>query len=60
MLVGKLSQTVSVMAVLMHDQPCKWPRTSPGPGSSSPRRLSKNSPSKFISPCHQMACGFQA
>ena len=22
--------------------------------------LSKNSPSKFISPCHQMACGFQA
>ena len=24
------------------------------------RRLSKNSPSKFISPCYQMACGFQA
>ena len=28
--------------------------------SIDPRRLSKNSPSKFISPCHQMACGFQA
>ena len=25
-----------------------------------PRRLSKNSLSKFISPSHQMACGFQA
>ena len=23
------------------------------------RRLSKNSPSKFISPCHQMTCGFR-
>src|SRR5271166_3305451 len=27
---------------------------------SDHRRLSKNSPSKFLSPCHQMACGFQA
>ncbi len=28
--------------------------------SERARRLSKNSPSKFISPCHQMACGFHA
>ena len=35
-----------------------WP--SPSPGKSFARRLSKNSPSKFISPCHQMTCEFQA
>ena len=29
-------------------------------GRRSTRRLSKNSLSKFISPSHQMACGFQA
>src|SRR5271166_3302249 len=32
----------------------------PGTDNYAPRRLSKNSLSKFISPSHQMACGFQA
>src|SRR5271157_2501869 len=55
----------------MEEQPCpsgsrsgihvarNKPRTYVGKIAQA-RRLSKNSLSKFISPSHQMACGFQA